>query len=68
MQQRSTLSWPSQRECTTKEYAESQHPGCLEDIATVVSQSSEVSEVQLVGMQNGTSIVPKYMTGPNFWI
>jgi len=34
--------------------------GCLDDIATVVSQSSVVNEVQLVGTQDGTSIVPMY--------
>ena len=34
--------------------------GCLEDVATVVSQSSVVNEVQLVGMDNGTSIVPMF--------
>lgn len=34
--------------------------GCLNDIATVVSNSPMVNEVQLVGIQDGTSIVPMY--------
>ena len=34
--------------------------GCLEDIAAVVSKSSEVNEAQLVGAQDGTSIVPMF--------
>ena len=34
--------------------------GCLDDIATAVSQSLVVNEVQLVGTQDGTSIVPMY--------
>ena len=37
--------------------------GCVEDIASVVSKSSEVNEAQLVGAQDGTSIVPMFDWG-----
>ena len=40
--------------------------GCLEDIAFVVSKSSEVNETQLVGAQDGTSIVPMFDWGSFF--
>ena len=34
--------------------------GCLDDIANVVSKSSVVNEPQLVGAQDGSTIVPMY--------
>ena len=37
--------------------------GCLQDIATVVSNSSIVNETQLVGAQDGTPIVPMFDWG-----
>ena len=34
--------------------------GCLDDIAKVVSKSSVVNELQLVGAQDGSTVVPMY--------
>ena len=34
--------------------------GCLADIARVVNESSEVNHAQLVGREDGTTIVPQY--------
>ena len=40
--------------------------GCLDDIAKVVSKSSVVNEPQLVGAQDGSTVVPMYNWGAYF--
>ena len=40
--------------------------GCLDDIAGVVSKSSVVNEPQIVGAQDGSTVVPMYNWGTYF--